>query len=176
MKALSISLAGVALSLLFAQHCGAGQGVYAVQGPWLDERSQVFALESLTGSYSVVTMAYGACRRVCSSSLKIVRDVAELAARRHVPLRILVVGLDPAEDKPADWAAYRAERKLSFGNLDFLSGTPSSVRQLAQKIGEKYWRYGEHTMHDFRVVLISPEGRVVKAIDRFDQEASELMP
>ena len=104
------------------------------------------------------------------------REIATLAAQRHVPLHILVVGLDPVEDKPADWAAYRAERKLWFQNLEFLSGSESSTRQLALRIGERYWRYGDHTMHDFRMVLVSPEGRVVKAIDRFDQGAAELMP
>jgi cytochrome oxidase Cu insertion factor (SCO1/SenC/PrrC family) len=172
----SIYATVVAIALLGCVPIAHAQGVYSVRGPWLDEQSHMFALESLRGSYTVITMAYGACRRVCSSSLKAVRELAALAAERHVELNMLVVGLDPVQDRPSDWAELRADQKLWFHNLEFLSGNESSTRAMAQSIGTKYWRYGEHTMHDFRIVLVSPEGRVVKSMDRFDQSVSALLP
>jgi cytochrome oxidase Cu insertion factor (SCO1/SenC/PrrC family) len=51
-----------------APAAGAAGGLYGVQGPWLDDRASAYRLESLQGGYTVLTLAYGACRRVCSSS------------------------------------------------------------------------------------------------------------
>jgi cytochrome oxidase Cu insertion factor (SCO1/SenC/PrrC family) len=175
-RMLSLSGALVWLALLGTTSHACSQDVYSVRGPWLDDRAQAYSLDSLHGSYTVITMAYGACRRVCSSSLNVVQKLAALVADRHVQLNLLVVGLDPEQDKPADWAQLRAERKLWLQNVQFLSGTVSTTRQLANRIGEKYWRYGEHTMHDFRVVLVSPDGRVVRVMDKFDQDVAELLP
>ena len=110
MRFLSIREALVSAALTACVTCASGQDVYSVRGPWLDDQARAFSLESLRGSYTVITMAYGACRRVCSSSLKTIHDLAALATERHVPLHVLVVGLDPTQDKPLDWAELRAER------------------------------------------------------------------
>ena len=172
----SISAAVAAIALLGYASVAHGQGVYSVRGPWLDDQSRTFALDSLRGSYTVVTMAYGACRRICSTSLRVVHDLAALAAERHVQLKLLVVGLDPVQDRPSDWAALRADQYRPFRNIEFLSGTESSTRAMARMTGTTYWRYGEHTMHDFRIVLVSPEGQIIKSMDRFDQSPSDLLP
>ena len=153
-----------------------GQDVYSVKGPWLDEQSRTFDLETLRNSHAVITMAYGSCRRVCSTSLRVVEQLAERAKQRHIALTLVVVGLDPAHDKPSDWATLRAERGLTDGNISFLSGSEASTRQLAQRIGVKYWRYDGHVMHDFRIVLVSPQGKVVRSIDRFDDDINALLP
>lgn len=152
------------------------QGIYAVRGPWVDDRGQAFDLASLRDSYTVVTMAYGACRRVCSLSLRVVEQIAAIADRRQLALHVLVVGIDPSQDKPADWAALRAERGAAWRGIEVVSGTPASTRRLAQQLGVHYWRYGEHTMHDFKVVLISPEGRIVGEMTRFGDDLAALLP
>ena len=172
----SILATVAAIALLGCALLARAQGVYSVRGPWLDDQSRPFALDSLSGSYTVITMAYGACRRVCSSSLRVVRDLAVLADERHIQLNLLVVGLDPSQDRPSDWADLRADQKLWFRNLAFLSGAESSTRAMARSTGTRYWRFGEHTMHDFRIVLVSPEGRVIRSMDKFDQRASDLLP
>jgi hypothetical protein len=43
-------------------------------------------------------------------------------------------------------------------------------------LGVHYWRYGEHTMHDFRIVLLSPQGQVLRAINAFDEDLAALLP
>jgi protein SCO1 len=152
------------------------QDVYRIDGRWLDDRSHAYALRSLRGTPSVVTMAYGACRRICSTSLRMLERLQALADERHVALNFVVLGLDPIQDRPADWAAYRAERKLQRANWQFLSGDANSVRQTANLLGVHYWRYGEHTLHDFRIVLLSADGRLLRSMDRFDQDLAGLLP
>ncbi|WP_372527412.1 SCO family protein [Piscinibacter sp.] len=152
------------------------QDMVRSDGRWLDDRAQPYKLESLHGAPTILTMAYGACRRVCSTSLRVMQSVQALADERHLRMNFVVVGIDPHEDTPADWAAFRIERKLNRPNWQFLSGDEASTRQLAQQLGVRYWRYGEHTMHDFKIVLLSPEGRVVRSIDTYDQSPASLLP
>ena len=166
---LVVSMGAAALS-------AGAQSVYGVPGPWIDDASASFALGSLAGSYTVATMAYGACQQVCSTSVRRVEQLHDLAEQRHVSLNFVVFGLDPNEDKPSDWAAFRAQRKLTFGNLQFLSGSPLATQQIANRLGVRYWRYGEHTMHDFRIVLVSPAGRIVRSMDHFDEDIAGLLP
>lgn len=153
-----------------------GEGVYLAPGPWLDDTAHVFPLAALNGTYTVVTMAYGACQRVCSTSVRRIEELHDLAERRHIAVNFVVFGLDPDEDRPQDWAAFRAERHLSYRNLQFLSGSPGAVRRLANSLGVRYWRYDGHTLHDFRMVLLSPSGHIVRSIDRFDGDISALLP
>jgi cytochrome oxidase Cu insertion factor (SCO1/SenC/PrrC family) len=152
------------------------QDLYGLPAQWTDERMQRFELKDLQGSWTVLTMAYGACRRICATSLRTLEQVQALADAQGTALNFIVVGLDPAQDKPADWAALRQERRLTRANWRFLSGSADSTRVLAQRLGVRYWRYGEHTMHDYRVVLIAPDGQVARRLDRFDEPASRLLP
>lgn len=171
-----VLLALLLVSTLVVGRSAAAQSLYGVPALWADERSQRFELKELQGSWTVLTMAYGACRRICATSLRTLEKVQALADANKTALNFIVVGLDPAQDKPADWAALREERRLTRSNWRFLSGTADSTRALAQRLGVRYWRYGEHTMHDYRVVLISPDGQVVRSLDHFDEPASRLLP
>ena len=106
---------------------------------------------------------------------RIARALA-LADSRGRALNFVVLGLDPSQDTPADWAAFRAEHKLKRPNWYFLTGDAAATRQMADRLGIQFWRYGEHTMHDFRIALVSPQGEIVRAMVAFDQPASMLLP
>jgi protein SCO1 len=154
----------------------AAQDLYRVPWHWEDDQGRAYELQSLYGTPTIMTMAYGACRRVCSTSLRMMEQLQALADARHVNLNFVVVGIEPHEDLPSDWAAYRAERRLTRPNWHFLSGDESSTRRLANRLGVHYWHYGEHTMHDLRIVLLSPEARLLRSIDAYDQSVETLLP
>lgn len=165
-----------AVVLTLAGAVAQAQSLYAMRGPWVDDAEKPFQLDALAGTYTVVTMAYGACQKVCSTSVRRVRQLHELAERRHLALNFVVVGLDPAADKPSDWALFRTEEHLTASDFRFLSGPPAAIQQIANWLGVRYWRYGEHTMHDFRVVLVSPAGRIIRSVDHFDDDVALLLP
>jgi cytochrome oxidase Cu insertion factor (SCO1/SenC/PrrC family) len=150
--------------------------VYGASTRWQDDRAQAFEPRSLQGRWTVMTMAYGACRRICSTSLRTLEQVQALADAQQITLNFVVVGLDPSQDKPADWARMRQERRLTRSNWHFLSGDADGTRALAQQLGVRYWRYGEHTMHDFRIVLLNPQGRVQRSLDSFNDPVQRLLP
>lgn len=153
-----------------------GQTLHAVRGPWVDDRDRPYTLDLLRGSYAVVNMAYGACRRVCSASLRVLEQLQALADARKLALHVVVVGLDSSQDRPADWSLYRTERKLTRDNWHFLSGDKASIARMAAWLGVRYWHYDEHVMHDFRIALVSPEGRVVAVMTSADQDMARLLP
>jgi protein SCO1 len=157
-------------------HAQGLNGVYGASARWLDDRSQTFDMQTLQGHWTVLTMAYGACRRICSTSLRTLEAVQALADTNKQALNFVVVGLDPSQDKPADWAEMRKERRMTRSNWHFLSGDAEGTRALAQRLGVRYWRYGEHTMHDFRILLINPQGQVIRSLDSFADPASRLLP
>jgi protein SCO1 len=152
------------------------QDLLRTDGRWRDDQARSYSLQALRGTPTVLTMAYGACRRVCSTSLRLLEGLQAVADERRIALNFVVVGIDPTQDLPADWADYRAARKLNRTNWQFLSGDEDSVRQMANQLGVRYWRYGDHTLHDFKIVLLSADGRVVRGIDRFDQRVEDLLP
>lgn len=152
------------------------QDLYRPVIQWRDDSGRPFELSALYGTPTVVTMAYGACRRVCSTSLRMMEQLQVLADARHVRLNFVVVGLDPQADTPADWAAYRVDRHLTRPNWQFLSGDAASTRQFAKRLGVRYWRYGEHTLHDLRIVLLSASGEPVRSIASFDDSLDTLLP
>ncbi len=164
------------LLLVATGRSAVAQDIYPLPARWLNDQGQNFELRQLQGSWTVMTMAYGACRRICSTSFRSLQAVQDLADSQKKGLNFVVVGLDPSQDKPADWAALRAERKLMRSNWHFLSGDANSTASLAQRLGVRYWRYGEHTMHDFRIVLIAPDGKVARSLDSFDDPVARLLP
>lgn len=146
------------------------------QSRWLDDQGQPYDVGALHGRYSVATLAYGACRRVCSTSLQLMQRLQTMADAKHVALTFLVFGIDPEQDKPADWAQLRRDRHLQRANWAFLSGDARAVDRVAHDLGVHYWRYGEHTLHDFKIVLLAPSGEIVRSIESFDQDLSVLLP
>jgi protein SCO1 len=172
------SIARRALALLVLCTTGvAAQDVYrAAPGTWLDDAGQPYRLASLYGSPVVITMAYGACRRICSTSLRMLEQLQAIADTRHVALDFVIVGLDPRSDRPSDWAAYRAEHGINRPNWHFLSGNDTQTRRLATKLGVRYWRYGDHTLHDLRIVLLSGRAEPLRSVEAFDADLQALLP
>lgn len=166
----------VAMAAASAIGASAAQDMFRPAGQWLDDQGRPYGLDALYGTPTVITMAYGACRRVCSTSLRMMEQVQRLADARHQKLNFVVIGLDPSADRPEDWAQVRAERHLERANWHFLSGDEASIRQLARRLGVRYWRYGEHTLHDLRIVLLSAQAQPLKSVDTFDQAAETLLP
>jgi protein SCO1/2 len=164
------------LVLLLAAPVPAHDLYRAAPGTWLDDAGQSYRLESLYGAPAVFTMAYGACRRICSSSLHMLEQLQAMADARGVSLQFVVVGLDPHSDRPSDWAAFRAEHRLNRPNWHFLSGSELQTRRLATQLGVRYWRYGDHTLHDLRIVLLSERAEPLRSVQAFDADLETLLP
>ena len=81
------------------------------------------------------------------------------------PIEVVVVSYDPKADSPVSWSQYRRKHRLSRSNWHFLTGTPAGTRQFAEAIQFRYWSYDEHVVHDFRILMIRPDGEIAGSLD-----------
>jgi len=124
---------------------------------WIDSDGATHTLDDYKGRPVVMTMSYTACRKTCSASMLVLRQMQDILARRGRDVAFVVVSYDPSHDSPAEWRRYREARNLP-ANWHFLSGPEADTRRLADFLELKYWIYDEHVMHDFRIVVFDSDG------------------
>lgn len=130
---------------------------------WVDSDARTTGLDAFRGRLLVMTMAYTECRKTCSSSMLVMREIQKILAGRGLDASFVVVSYDPDRDSPAQWRRYRALRKLP-GDWHFLSGPVDETRHLASFLELKYWPYDDHVMHDFRIVIFDAGGHRLRDI------------
>jgi cytochrome oxidase Cu insertion factor (SCO1/SenC/PrrC family) len=135
---------------------------YASAAPWNDDNGRVLKLGELKGSPIIVTMAYTACRKTCSTTLLSLQELQRIADRRGLNASFVIVSYDPEQDSPALWREYRKQRRIDRDNWHFLTGSSLETRRIARFLDLEYWSYDEHIMHDFRVVMFDADGRYLR--------------
>lgn len=169
--------AALALAFIFASgsSLAAPTGAYRLNLEFVDDHGATRALSAWSGRPMIIAMAYGACRSICSTTLRTLEDIQSVADRKGVPIEIVVVSIDPSEDTPQAWAEYRKARRLARTNWTFLSGSKGSTRTLAHFLGIKFWTYDEHVMHDFKIVRLNADGGVGASIDWSHRQLESLL-
>ena len=164
-----IGIAAAALGFLAALSAfaapPAASGFWTVATNFTDDRGHPVHPSDFVGRRTVVTMAYAACRRTCSFTLKKLQSMQSQADERHERLEFVIVSFDPERDTPAEWARYRRHHGLERPNWHFLSGTRRSTRELADRIGiGDFWSYDDHVLHDFAAVVVDDQGHVERRL------------
>ena len=153
----------------------AAPGIWQLGGTWRDDQDRRVTMAAWSGRPALLTMAYGSCRRVCSTTLRLLQRAQQAADARGLELEVVVVSLDPAVDTPAAWRQFREERSLQRGNWHFLGGSPALTRRVADFLELRYWVYDDHVLHDFRIAAIDPAGRVAARMDWVDDSPDALV-
>jgi len=158
---------GVATALLLAPalDAAAAGSLYDFKIDFTDDAGVLRSLAEWRGKPVIIAMAYGACRSVCSTTLRTLEEIQARADDMQLKLDFLVVSIDPLEDTPAAWADYRKSRKLLRSNWTFLCGSARSTRTLARFLGVRFWSYDEHVLHDLRILRLTPGGEIGKILD-----------
>jgi len=132
---------------------------------WRDDQGREFLLADLRGQRVILTMAYTSCRQVCPMTLKRLADMQRELDARGEAAQFVIVGYDPKNDESDAWRRYRLARRLTRANWHFLTGAVDDSEALAQRLGFGLWRYDEHVMHDFRIVIFNANGSVKAALE-----------
>ena len=157
-RAVCCAILALLLSGFVAQPARAQLSLGQLPQAWRDDSGQEFPLGGLLGHRVVLTMAYASCHRICPLTLRHLQDLQVELDRRREQAEFLVIGYDPANERPAVWKAYRQEHGLTRGNWHFLTGSPADTLLLARKLNFEDWKYDEHVMHDSRAVLFDTQG------------------
>ena len=169
-RLLSAALIGAAF---WSAACVAG--VLDVGGVWVEDDGKTVSLSDWQGRYTVLTMSTGACRKICTTTLRRMEELQAIADQRHLSLDFLVIGLDPRSDTPKAWREFRVQRKLTRENWHFLGGDDDRTRRIAAMLGISYWFYDEHLLHDFKIVLVAPDGKIQRALAWSDDKPELLL-
>ena len=120
-------------------------------------------------------MEYSNCKFVCSTTLRVLRNIRQAADRQKKNIDILVVSLDPKNDTPESWKHYRTSRKLENDRWHFFTSSNGDMPKIAAALGVKYWYYHEHIVHDLLVLHVNANGDVVSVVTTFDADLDAFL-
>ncbi|MGO8857916.1 MAG: SCO family protein [Steroidobacteraceae bacterium] len=130
---------------------------------WQDEHGAVTQLSQWRGKTVLLTMAYPTCRETCSYALHRLEELQQSADRAGTPIEVVVISYDP-KIRSGTWSIYRRHHHLDRTNWHFLTGSAASTQQFAKALQFPYWRYDEHLVHDFKILLIGPDGQIAETL------------
>jgi protein SCO1/2 len=115
-----------------------------------DQSGQRFELASIKGRIILIDFAYTTCPDVCPLMTAALRTVqTNLNSTEGKTVYLLTVTTDPEIDSPKVLAAYAKRYHADLANWAFLTGDPSSLRQVWNSFGVKVVRRArglvEHT-------------------------------
>jgi protein SCO1/2 len=133
-----------------------------------DEGGNQVGLDQLVKQPTVVAFVYYNCRDVCPLLLHGVADVVgKLPSEPLKDYLVLTVSFDET-----DTPALAAEKKKNFlASLEkpfpadgwrFLTGDAENIRKLTDAVGFRFKRQGDIFLHAISLVVLSPEGKVVR--------------
>jgi protein SCO1/2 len=127
----------------------------------IDEAGQPFTVRELQGQPTLVFFGFTHCPDVCPTTLAKLSQVAKAAAIPN--LRVLLVSVDPARDKPEQLQQYVHAFDPQFKGV---TGEPAQIEKMAREFGVAVARVdlagGEYTMdHSAAVFLLDDRARRV---------------
>jgi len=139
--------------------------------PLVNQDGKTIHLDDFKGRAVLLTFVYtrcpmpNFCPRLSSQFARIHDDLAktpDLIAKTH----LLTVSFDPKYDTAPVLRryglAYLDNDASGFAQWDFASAVPSDLRKLANAFGLIYFEQGNQIAHSMDIVLISPQGNIVK--------------
>ena len=132
--------------------------VYQLDAVWGTDGGETVTLASLGGQPVALAMVYADCGTACPM---IVHDMKQIGEAADVPLRYVLVTLDPARDTPEHLRRFRAMHGLG-DDWTLLRGTDDDVRTLAAVLGVRYRPDADGTIaHSNLITLLDAGGDVV---------------
>jgi protein SCO1/2 len=132
--------------------------VYQVDAGWGTDAGETVTLADLRGGPVALAMVYADCGTACPM---IVHDMKQIGEAAGVPLRYVLVTLDPARDTPEHLRSFRAMHGLG-DDWTMLRGSDDDVRTLAAVLGVRYRFDADGTIaHSNLITLLDAGGDVV---------------
>jgi len=152
-----------------AQRLAAGERVPNL--PLINQDGKTIHLDDFEGKAVLLTFIYTRCPmpNFCprlSSQFARIHDNLEKTPEAYAKTHLLTVSFDPKYDTAPVLRryglAYLDNDASGFAQWDFASAGPSDLRKLANAFGLVYFEQGNQIAHSMDIVLISPEGTIVK--------------
>jgi len=149
--------------------------------PFRNQDDSPIRLTDFRGRVVVATFMYTRCPfpDYCPRLMARIQGVRKLLERDRAvwdQMRMVGISIDPLHDTPPVLRAY-GESMLGdrpFEHLDFATGTPAVVDQLAASFGLTYREESGQLKHTLATALIDRDGRVANVIDGNSWSAEDV--
>ncbi|MGO8699999.1 MAG: SCO family protein [Limisphaerales bacterium] len=91
------------------------------------------------------------------------------------PWHLFSISFDPTNDTPARLRSYAMTAHYDPNHWSFLTGDGKEIEELADQLGEQYWRDGAGLSHNLRTVVVDPRGRIRKILIGNKWTAAQLV-
>jgi protein SCO1 len=137
----------------------------------LNQDGKTIRLSDFAGKAILVTFIYTRCPmpdfcpRLSSQFAHIHKELKQ-NKNDYAETHLLTVTFDPKYDTPQVLRKYGLSYldgdESGFAQWDFVSATPEHLKEIAGAFGAGYESEGDLIVHNMSIVLIGPDGRVVK--------------
>lgn len=149
--------------------------------PMSDESGRIAPLRSWLGGVPTVwILADYTCETLCGPAISIVSNaLADAGLRAGQDYRLIVVGFDP-KDGVAQALAMKSEQVSPRGGLSehsyFLRAAATDIRTLSDAFGVQtiYDREHDQFAHPAAAFVVTPEGRISRALSALSVDAASL--
>ena len=136
-----------------------------------------------TGGPVILTLNYYACPTLCPlvfrNLVATIEKMGDVALAKD--FRIVTVSIDPNETK-ARAADKSSKTYAMLRNVQdpgkawpFLMGSAEAIERLAQRVGVRYSRLGDHDFaHPNVVIIVTPDGRISRYLYGMEQSPQDL--
>ena len=137
----------------------------------IDEAGGEVALATLIDKPTILAFAYFECTNVCTDiAADIARVVGAIKLTPGVDFSIIMVSLDETDTLERALRKnrhYRAAtgRDMPEGGWRFLTGPAASTGRLTSAVGYSFERDGQGFNHPAALVVLSPDGRIIRYPD-----------
>lgn len=152
--------------------------IYALDATFLDQAGRPVGLDLFRGHPVLITMFYGTCRDACPLLIADLHRIErQVPAAARADLRILLVTLDPARDKPAALSALARAHHAEDARWGFLQPRDDdTVRVVAAVLGIKYRRLADgHFNHSSVITLLDAAGVIAHRLEGPGQPSDPLL-
>lgn len=145
--------------------------LYHLDAVWTDHRNESFSLSEFRGQPVIITMFYGNCTQVCPILIRDANRVySALDVSQREKVKVLAITFDPENDTPERLRKYAAEKNLNIPEWHFVTGSSTSIRELAMMLGVQFIRKNDgHFAHSNLVTVLDGEGRIVQRLEGLNQ-------
>lgn len=150
-----------ALGVLPAGEVVHGASIYELRSPFVDQSDKPAHLDVHRGHPTLIAMFYATCPYACPRLIANVKKIeAALPAAERADLRVLLITIDPENDRPEALRGVIARFGLDANRWTLFTGKEDDVRDAAAVLGIQYREADGTINHSSVITLLDREGHI----------------
>jgi protein SCO1/2 len=158
---------GVSGAMGMDEHPGA---MVPLDLPFITETCDSVRLKNMVKGPTILSLLYYKCPDACSTLLTSIANVLRpFADKPESAPNVVTISIDenetPADAMKAKTIAFEAVQKpYPAGQWHFLTGPAESIKKVTGAVGFRYVKKGNEFDHPLGIIILSPQGKVVRYI------------